>query len=229
MLNKEKKQGIVAGISLIIMAVIAAFSLGYAHAAFAADSPEATLQNLVNGKALFYAELSGWSLIFIADVVVAIALYYFFRSVSKQLSLVTAMIRIVYSVVLGAAILQLFRILPVLSATGDFTDMQNATAAVAYLAQFEKLWSIGLIVFGFHLVGLGILSLKSRSVHRILGYLLVFGGISYSFIHGTRQLNVLDASLINSAEKILALPMALAEILLAIWLIYNGFRKTTKK
>lgn len=59
MQNKEKKQGIIAGISLLIMAIVAGFSFGYAHNSLVADSPEKTFTNLMAHKSLFYAELSG--------------------------------------------------------------------------------------------------------------------------------------------------------------------------
>lgn len=224
MQKKEEKQGTVAGVSLIIMAIAAGFSYGYAHNSLIADSPEITLQNLLGNQSLFFAELAGWSIIFITDLIVAITLYFFFRSASKQISAVTAFIRIIYTLVLGVATVQLFRIIPVLSsANPDVSEISS------HFQLFEKLWSVGLIVFGLHLIGLGFLSVKSGSVPKLLGYLLYFGGISYTFLHGSRHLNLFDVQVIISIEKILSLPMALAEILLAFWLIYNGFRKSTSK
>lgn len=217
----KQKQGIIAGISLVIMAIAAGFSFGYAHANLVVDSPGITLQNLIANKPLFYAELLGWSIIFITDLIVAIALYFYFRGTSKQISLLTAFIRIVYTLILGVAILQLFKIIPVLSSANP-----DASATASYLQLFEKLWSAGLIVFGLHLIGLGYLSVKSKSVPKLLGYLLYFGGICYTFLHGSRQLNLFDVQSLNSAENILDLPMALSEILLAFWLIANGFRKS---
>jgi hypothetical protein len=229
MQSKEKKQGIIAGVSLVIMAVVAGYSFGYAHTSLVVDSPEITMQNLISNKLLFYAELSGWSIIFITDLIVALALYFFFRSTSKQLSWITALIRIVYTIILGIAIIQLFKIIPVLSLANPIADNLIVSETQSHFHLFEKLWSIGLIVFGFHLIGLGYLSVKSKSVNWLLGYLLYFGGISYVFIHSSRHWSLFDSTVINSAERILALPMALAEILLALWLIYNGFRKSSSK
>ncbi len=222
MQKKEKKYGIIAGISLVIMAIAAGFSYGYVHVKLVADSSEITLQNMTADKQLFFAELFGWSIIFITDLIVAIALYFFFRRTSKEISVVTAFIRIVYTLILGIAIIQLFKIVPVLSSGNP-----EASETASHLQLFEKLWSVGLIIFGLHLIGLGYLSVKSKSVHWLLGYLLYFGGICYTFLHSSRQLNLFDTKLINSIENILALPMALAEILLAFRLIYVGFRKPT--
>lgn len=222
---EEKKQGIVAGISLIIMAIVAGFSYGYAHNDLVTDSAMTTLENLYEGRSLFLAEIAGWGIIFITDIIVAISLYFFFRGTSRQISLTTAAIRIVYTLILGLAIIQLFKIIPYLSPDNPIIGDLAANETATHLHLFEKLWSIGLIIFGLHLVGLGYLSVKSKSVHWLIGFLLYLGGISYFFIHLSRQTGLLDTGAIASAEKILSLPMALAEILLALWLIYNGFRK----
>lgn len=230
MTGKENKYGIIAGISLIIMAVAAGFSYGFAHnSLIVAESPEKTLQNLLADKSLFFAELSGWSLIFITDLIVAVALYFFFRGTSKRASMITALIRIVYTLILGIAIFQLFKITPILSLSDPLADKSNISETASQLQLFEKLWSVGLIIFGLHLIGLGYLSLKSKAVPGLIGYLLYLGGISYTLLHGSRQLSLFDAQLLVSTENILAIPMALAEILLAFWLIYNGFRKSSAK
>ena len=227
MQNTEKKQGIIAGIALVTMAIVAGFSFGYAHNSLVVDSPEITLQNLITNKSLFFTELSGWGVIFILDAIVAIALYYFFRSTSKEISIIAATIRIVYTLILGIAIVHLFKIIPILSINNPSSTELNVSESFSHLQLFEKLWSIGLIVFGLHLIGLGYLSVKSKSVHWVFGYLLYLGGISYTFIHASKQLSLLNLAVINNLEKILALPMTLAEMLLAFWLIYNGFRKST--
>jgi hypothetical protein len=225
MQTEEKKYGIIAGISLIIMAIVAGFAFGYAHNSLVADSALTTLEKLIANRPLFLAELAGWGIIFITDLVVSISLYIFFRSTSRQISLITAAIRIVYTLILGLAIIQLFKVLPYLSPDNGVAGVLAANETASHITLFEKLWSIGLVIFGLHLIGLGYLSIKSKSVHWLIGYLLYLGGISYFFIHLSRQTGFLAAGTIASAERILSLPMALAEILLAFWLIYNGFRK----
>ncbi len=223
MLNTEKKYGVIAGVSLIIMTIIAGFSYGYAHPTLITNTTEPTIQNLLANKSLFGAELTGWSLILLIDVVVSIALYFYFYPISKQISFITAAIRIVYTLVFGGAIVKLFKVLPL---TNEHLHSANI---LSYFQQFEMLWSIGLIVFGFHLMGLGYLSLKSKSVPWWLAYLLYLGGVSYTFIHAAKQFSLMGIESIQTMESILAIPMTLAEVLLAIWLIYSGFRKFNPK
>ena len=71
MTQNEKKQGLIAGASIIIMALAAGFSYGYVHTGLVDDSPASTLQNLAENKSLFIGGLAGWVIIFITDLVVA--------------------------------------------------------------------------------------------------------------------------------------------------------------
>ena len=126
-------------------------------------------------------------------------------------------------------IIHLFKIVPILLLDNIITDQPAFSDTLSNLQLFDKIWSIGLIVFGLHLIGLGYLSIKSKSVPKLLGYLLYFGGISYTLLHTSIQLSLFNTKTLNTIENILALPMALAEILLAFWLLYNGFRKSSSK
>jgi len=219
-MNKiEKIAGLIAGISLIVMAIAAGFSYGYVHNELFNASAEITRQNLLENKSLFYAGLAGWIVIFITDLMVSGALYIFFKKSMRRISVLTAIIRIVYTLILGVAIFQLFAIIPNL-------NFESATEISSHYASFEKIWSAGLIIFGFHLLGLGYLSLKSQIVPRFLAYLLYIAGISY---HTAKQLELFSQNWIASAENILALPMAIGEMLFAVWLIYNGLKRANNR
>lgn len=223
MSKTEKNAGLVAGISLIVMAIAAGFSYGFVQNKLVHESAKITLQNLIENKNLFLAGLAGWIVIFITDLIVSGALYLFFRNSTKRVSAIAALIRIVYSLLLGFAIFQLFSILP------NLTNTEAATKISLQFASFKKIWSAGLIVFGFHLLGLGYLSIKSKFIPNPLAYLLYIAGISYVFIHTSKQFALFNQYSIVSTESILALPMALGEILLAFWLIYYGLKKTPIK
>jgi len=218
-MNKtEKNAGWIAGISLIIMSLAAGFSYGYVQHKLLNTSVEITRQNVIENKYLFFAGLAGWMVILISDLIVAGALYVFFKSILSRLSLLTALIRIAYTLVLGVAVYQLFGILLLLHERGTAHEISS------HLASFEKIWSVGLIVFGFHLLGLGYLSMTSRHIPWLLSYLLYLAGLSYVLIHSGKTFALFHPQVIDSAEKILALPMALSEIMLAVWLIYKAWK-----
>lgn len=223
MKQQEKIAGLVAGISLIVMAVAAAFSYGFVQNHLVDETAEITRQNLVENKSLFLAGLAGWLVIFITDLIVAGALYIFFKTTSKRISLTTSFVRIIYTVVLGAAIYQLTGIIPLLNGTETSFEINS------HFELFNKIWSAGLFIFGFHLLGLGYLSIKSQSIPGFFGYLLYMAGVGYVLIHAAKQFALLSQPVIASAETILSLPMALSELLLAVWLIYKGLRKEDKR
>jgi hypothetical protein len=225
MSTKQAKYGIIAGFLLIFMTVVASFSYAYIHNKLVVNSSEITLKNLLSNKSFFYAELAGWILIFITDIIVAIALYFYFIKTSKQISFITAVIRILYTLILGVAILQLIKIIPIISSNNSLSNHLNIFKTTFYLQFFQKIWSLGLVIFGFHLLGLAYLSVKSKTIPKLLSYLLYFGGVSYSFIHISQQLVLFKNETLNLIENFLVLPMALSEIFLAIWLIYNGIQK----
>ena len=80
-----KKQGLIAGISLVIMAIAAGFSYGFVYGGIVVDDPVNTLTNLVEKRSLFTAGLAGWVVIFITDLVVTFSLFRFFSDTNRKL------------------------------------------------------------------------------------------------------------------------------------------------
>ena len=210
---------IIAGVSLLLMAVTASFSFGYAHAQIVQMSDaHNTLQNLLHSKDLFRIEILGWCLILILDVIVAWALYHFFKSVNKSISALTAWIRIIYSIILGMAIGQLMNMFSLL----EETNAATARVVMDHFLRFENIWTLGLIVFGFHLFGLGYLALKSRL--RFWGILLIIAGLSYCLVNTLKQFQSLE-SLATNLEMILSIPMTVGELGFAVWLLIRGRKR----
>ncbi len=216
--NTEKRAGLIAGISLIVMAIAAGFAYGFAQNKLVNVSAEIMRQNLLDNQSLFYAVLAAWTVIFATDLLVAKTLNTVFRNTNRRISAITALIRIAYTLILGVGILQLSSLVPLLNGHEIKVEVRLP------FALFERIWSFGLIIFGFHLLGLGYLSVKSSFVPKFLAWLLYFAGLSYVLIHFAKQMAMVEPQTIVTAEAILALPMAAGELILAFWLIYNGFR-----
>lgn len=217
-MNTQRKSALIAGIALLLMAVAAGFAFGYAHNLLVIpENPEATLSNLQSSKILFVTEIIGWVLILLCDIVVSFALYFFFKYENQKLASYTAAARLIYSAILGVAIFYLAQILSLLSRTNN-----AANEVMSNLESFKTYWSFGLIIFGIHLSLLGTLTFKSKFIHNSWGVLLIFAGISYSLIHSSYFLIPEFGSYIKTAENILSIPMAVAEIGFAFWLIIRG-------
>lgn len=222
MRSTQRTQALAAGISLIIMSLSAFFSYGYVLSGIEVPgNPATTFEQLISSAILFKLSLGGWLLIFFTDIIVAVSLYLFFREPHRNISLATALLRLAYTLVLGIALIRLMSVVPLLNNPGISKEMAG-NQVLSFLQSFDRIWSMGLIVFGLHLLGLGYLSIRSRSTPGVLGYLLLFAGLGYIVLNTSKTLIGLDKEVVSMLEKILMVPMALGEILLAFWLILRG-------
>ncbi len=222
-MKTQRISALTTGTALIIMAVAAIFTFGYIHNSLVIPGDAtSTVQNLQTSRTLFKVEIFGWLYIFILDAIVAAALYVFFKDENRKLALATAGLRFVYTAILGLAIFNLSGILEVLNGNLVFPSDEINSTVINALDSFTKTWTLGLIVFGFHLLVLGILALKTRYIHRFFGIFLSFAGVSYIVISSLKILFPEFESQIKTAEMILSIPMALGELGFAFWLIFRG-------
>jgi len=96
------------------------------------------------------------------------------------------------------------------------------TGALVSVEAFQQTWSVGLVIFGIHLVLLGYLAFRSGFVPKIWGILLVIAGLCYLFSHGLPLLWPGYSTIKTTVEGILMLPMIVGELGFAIWLVAKG-------
>jgi hypothetical protein len=215
---KQRKYALIAGWSLIAMAITAGFSYGLAYSSILIlGDPNETLVNLQSSSDIFIGGIAGWALIVVLDLIVTWSLYRYFAKTNLRLSMTTAIIRLVYTAVLAYSIHYLIKVLPLM-------EVQDAQATYELMISFESVWSLGLIVFGAHLFCLGLLALKANEIHKSFGWLLIFGGVSYTIVHSLKA--ILDPSVlwIIQLENVLSIPMAISELAFAIWLLIKRGR-----
>ncbi len=223
----QRRSALIAGISLLLMAVVAGLSYGYLHGNLVAtDDAQLTLQNLKTSTELFYTEIFGWTLIFLLDALVAWSLYHFFAKANKKLAFLSSFLRIIYTAVLGIAIYNLPKVMTIINENlvGMGTNSPS-TEVMHYLNSFEDIWSKSLILFGFHLMILGYLAFKADYVPKVWGVLLILAGLSYSYLHGMHAFFPNMKEQLVMIESILTLPMIVGEVGFAIWLIAKGGKK----
>ncbi len=220
----QRKSALIAGISLLVMAVVAGLSYGYLHGNLVvADDAQATLDNLKTSTDLFYAEIFGWKVIFILDGLVAWSLYHFFKKSNKGLAFLSSFLRVIYTAFLGIAIYNLPQVMTVINdQLGQFGMNNGMDQVMHYLNSFEDIWSKSLIIFGFHLTLLGFLAFKADYVPKIWGVLLVIAGFSYSYLHGMYAFFPQIKEHLIVIESILSVPMIVGEVGFAVWLVARG-------
>ncbi|WP_172255027.1 DUF4386 domain-containing protein [Saccharibacillus deserti] len=223
----QRGAAVAAGISLLIMAAAAALCYGWIHGTIVIpDNPAATAANLRSSSALFKAEIFGWLVILICDAAAAWALYLFFEPVHRGLSLLGAWLRLAYTAMLGTAVAALAAAL-LLSDRGDALSAPglNDSLILLSLDLFDFVWSIGLVVFGLHLLTLGLLALRAASLPRWIGFLLLLASVGYAAVHSLRILLPEGNDAVSLLETVLAAPMAAGELGLALWLLARGGRQ----
>lgn len=226
--SKTQKQAAkVSGLAIIIMAVAAVVANDVTiRSLIVTNNATETLSNILSSKIKFNIGILSWLIILICDLTVAWGLYLFFKNTNKNLSLLTAWFRLIYVGMLSISILNLvychLQINYIESYTIDITD-QVAENFMFYLDAFDAMWALGLIVFGFHILLVGYLAIKSEHVPNIFGILLMAAFIGYTIPKISNFLFPGFKDIMSTVEAIFLIPM-LGEVALGVWLFVIGFK-----
>lgn len=220
--NREislKNAAIIAGIGLLIMAIIAPIAnFSIIQELIVYDDTSTTIDNIINSTGLFRTAIFLFLIVALLDIIIAWALYIFLKPINKYLSLLAAWLRVVYAAVLIMVLIYLINVLMLLDGpvylSGLSTDQIN-THVMILLDVFNKGWEFGLILFGFHLLLLGYLFLKAGYMKWILGILLILAALGY-LIDGIGKLLSTDYNLTISMFTFIG------EVILIFWLLIKG-------
>lgn len=106
------------------------------------------------------------------------------------------------------------------------TTEQLQVQVMLYLKAFESIWSIGLIIFGGHLLIVGWVALKSDSVPKLISILLLIASIGYIVIHLYNTFRPQDHEVITMLEFVFTVPMIVGELGFGLWLLFRGGKGT---
>lgn len=216
-----RRPALVAGLGLLTMAVLAgATNVLVVEGLVTPGNAAQTATDMLASEGLVRLGIVALLVVAILDVIVAWGLYAFFAPVDEGLSRMAAWLRLAYAAVFVVAIAHL------MGAVGLLNDSQTATGAEAGLLQadalqqitlLQDLWSLGLAVFGLHLVLIGYLAFVSGYVPRWLGVLIVLAGVGY-------VVDSIGAILMGDFPITVSLVTFIGELLLAVWLLVRGRR-----
>lgn len=218
-----RRAALIAGAGYIAIFLLAIFANFYVRTGLVqVDDPTTTLQNLADSQTLFRLGIVSFLAVFVVDVLIAWALYILFRSVNRDVSLLSAWFRLVYTVMLGVALVFFFIAAQMVAGGGYLAALnsdQSAIPVMLLLDAFNYAWLIGLACFGIHLVLLGYLVIVSASAPRVLGFLLAIAGAAYVI---DTSANALLSNYVDHASlflMIVAIPSVIAELAFTIWLL----------
>ncbi len=219
----------IAGIGYVIIFVLAIFANFFVRTNLVdVNDAAATFANIAASEPLFRLGLVSFLIVFAVDVVIAWALYVVFKAAGRDISLLTAWFRLVYTTLLGVATIFFFVVLQLVSGAGylsAFDQGQLDAQAMLALQAFNYAWLIGLFCFGLHLALLGFMILSSGIAPKWLGIVLALAGAAYVID------TLANALLSNYAEyetiflTMVALPSVVAELAFTVWLLARAGRQ----
>jgi hypothetical protein len=226
-----RQAAIIAGTSILAMAILAAFAYGFVlDRLIIPGNADLTAQNIIASETLFRTATFSFLIVLICDVVAAWSLNVFLNRVSRELSQLAAWLRIIYAGILGVALLCFTTILLLLPES-DYLKVfghKQVSATILLLANaFNSIWAAGLVVFGFHLLILGYLVVRSGYVPKIFGVLLVIASLCYLANNSASLLVSGYDRYKGTVEIFLSLPMIIGELGFGIWLLLRGGKTTT--
>ncbi len=172
----------IAGVGYVLLFGLAIFANFMVLEGLVVDGDATTtVANLTASMGMFRLGLVAFLMVAVIDVVIAWALFVVLREVHRDLALLAAWSRLVYTVFLGVALVYFFQVIVLLTDAGIGAAMgPDAIGAQVMLAlgSFDAAWLVGLTVFGVHLVLLGVLLMRGQLVPRVLGVLLIVAGVA---------------------------------------------------
>ena len=220
-MKNQRRIAIITGISLVLMAIFGIFSLGYAYTQF--DNPEQSefLKDIILANmGLYQSMLIGILIIIILDFIVSYTLYKYFENDNKKMSLLSGIIRVIYTLIFVIATYYLTKN----SNTNELTNQK----VISNYHKFQTIWNSGLVIFGFHIILIGWLMKLHHKIPKILWSITLLAGVSYMITSFLKVVSP-DSEFVETLIMILALPMTIGELGLAIWLWIKGGKGTTPK
>jgi hypothetical protein len=222
----QRQAARIAGSAYVIISVLALFANFYVLDRLTQPGDAAaTVSNIADSEGLFRSGVVALMAVFVADAVVAWALYIFFRPVSRDLSLLTAWFRLLYTAMSGIALLNLAVVVLLVAGADAATALgagQRDAQAMLFLDAYDYGWAIALVCFGVHLVLLGFLALRSDYAPRIIGILLVVAGLGYLVNSLARFLLLNYEDYSDFFFLLVAVPAIAGEFSLTGWLLLRG-------
>lgn len=213
--SRAGRAALAAGLGLLLMAVLAGLAnFGVLDRLVSTDAAETTTQLLSNQRAFALAIVALFAVVCL-DVLVAWALRAFFDDTHRTVALLSAWCRTAYAVVFAVAITHLIAAAGLLH-DGAAAD-EISSSGYAHITEFEEIWSLGLILFGVHLLMIGWLAWRSPTVPTWVAVLVAIAGAGY-------LADSIGAQVSAAYPIQLAAVTFVGEVVLMVWLLVFAAR-----
>ncbi len=221
--NKHHRQiALIAGFGLLLMIVSIMLAEVVAMADIIVDGDAVvTVNNILANQSRFRFGIVAYLGVAILDLVVAWAFYGFLKPAKDNLSLLAAWSRLVYTIILCMALVNLYSVFQLLGGAdylSTFETPQIQAQVMLLLNAFRDTWGIGYIFFGIHLTLLGIVAFRSGFIPKVIGIILFLAGISY-------LIDYLGWMLFPNLGLGVSFIFGYGELIFMIWLLIWGGKK----
>ncbi|MBO4205058.1 DUF4386 domain-containing protein [Micromonospora echinofusca] len=217
---RASRSALAAGLGLLSMAVLAGLAtFGVVERMVSADPVETTTRLLSHHQLFVFAVVALFTVACL-DVLVAWSLRAFFADTHRAVALLSASCRTGYGVVFAVAITHLIAAAGLLH-DGAATD-RNSQRVYAQITGFQDVWSLGLIVFGVHLMLVGWLAWRSPTVPTWVAVLVAIAGAGYL----ADSIGVLVSA--GYAVEVTAVTFV-GEVVLMVWLLVFAARSPRRR
>ena len=190
-----------------------------------------TAKNLMEHALLFRLGIAAWFIVIVFDLLVAWALYLFLRPVDKGLSMLAAAFRAVFAAIFAYSFVDKISAVHVLGGAGylsAFTPAQLQSQAMLLLDMHQYGVHASYVFFGLHIFLIGYLILKSGTMPRFLGVLLVIASAGYLIDSLGNFISPEYAANKTLFLVFVAVPAILSEFSLTVWLLARSDRARGK-
>jgi hypothetical protein len=221
----QKKIARVAGLLYFILAITGAYGIMYVPSSIIVmNDSAATTRNIIANEFLFRTGIFSNLVCQTTFIFLVLALYNLFKEVSEKLAKMMVALVIVS---VPIAFLIIFNQLLILITLKEgfmtsFAAVQQQSMAMIFLKMYNQGNVVIGIFWGLWLIPFGLLAYRSGFIHKIVGVLLVIGGISY----------VVDASVFvlvpaahSTTATLVAIFGSVSELLAVLWLLIVGVRE----
>lgn len=221
-----RKAALIAGFGYLVVFLLPSFLL-LENSIVRGDAAQ-TASNIMASESLFRLGIANLTVVLVADLVVAWALYIFLKPVDEGLSLLAAWLRLVFVAIGAIAAVNLLSAVGLLSNADDFAALQPGqleAQAMLFVKSYDYGYNVAFVFFGLHILGLGYLIVRSDYIPKVLGVLLIIASVGY-FIDSFASL--LSSDYANNETLFVvfvAVPAIISELALTVWLLIRGGKR----
>ena len=226
--NQGKLYSQLAGLLYLTIAIIGGFSIGYMPSVIIAEGNAVlTFQNLIDHQELFRWGIGGDIVVLVLETVLTVMLYQLFKSFSSTGMTIATYSRLAMAIIMGMNLIN-YMIPAIIMSEPEYLGSFSSAELESLTLLFFKAHKYGelawQIFFAIHLFTLGYVIRKSGKTPKLLGVIMLIGGVGYagdSFI----QLTLIDSELLSVLFSSLLVLAVIAEFWFAFWLLVKGINK----